>query len=63
MRTTTKIRALMTGMVVGFFSNISFIFSVHRYNGYSFGGWTTPLIKQYDGTTDVCDIGADLNFY
>lgn len=28
-----------------------------------FGGWKTPAIKQYHGTTYVCDTGVDLNFY
>eukprot|EP01124_Arcella_intermedia_P007760 TRINITY_DN147_c0_g1_i5.p1 TRINITY_DN147_c0_g1~~TRINITY_DN147_c0_g1_i5.p1 ORF type:complete len:214 (+),score=13.68 TRINITY_DN147_c0_g1_i5:52-693(+) len=29
----------------------------------SFGGWSTPSIKQYAGDKTVCGIGADLNWY
>ena len=29
----------------------------------SFGGWTSPSIKQYQGTTTQCSVGIDQNFY
>lgn len=29
----------------------------------SFGGWTTPNVKQYAGTTSVCGASVDLNAY
>eukprot|EP00347_Sterkiella_histriomuscorum_P006160 403353837 len=29
----------------------------------SFGGWTTPNIKQHTGLANVCDTVVDLNFY
>jgi hypothetical protein len=29
----------------------------------SFGGWTKPAIKQYQGTTTLCSAGVDLNYY
>ena len=29
----------------------------------SFGGWTKPNIKQYQGDTTLCGAGVDLNFY
>lgn len=29
----------------------------------SFGGWSSPAIKQYQGTTYQCDVGLDKNFY
>jgi GH25 family lysozyme M1 (1,4-beta-N-acetylmuramidase) len=29
----------------------------------SFGGWTKPSIKQYKGTTTLCEGGVDLSFY
>jgi GH25 family lysozyme M1 (1,4-beta-N-acetylmuramidase) len=28
-----------------------------------FGGWTKPNYKQYQGTTNVCGVGVDLNWY
>lgn len=28
-----------------------------------FGGWKTPAIKQYNGSSTVCGAGVDLNFY
>lgn len=42
---------------------MTYLICVFRYNGSSFGGWTAPLIKQYNGTSDVCNAGADINFY
>ncbi|CAK74851.1 unnamed protein product (macronuclear) [Paramecium tetraurelia] len=30
---------------------------------YKFGGWTTPSIKQYSGSSTVCGVGVDLNYY
>ncbi|KAL4463517.1 hypothetical protein ABPG72_014920 [Tetrahymena utriculariae] len=33
------------------------------YNGYSFGGWSDPSIKQYDGNETGCGAGVDFNFY
>jgi GH25 family lysozyme M1 (1,4-beta-N-acetylmuramidase) len=29
----------------------------------SFGGWKTPSIKQYKGTTTTCSASVDLNWY
>lgn len=29
----------------------------------SFGGWTKPSIKQYQGTTSDCGASVDLNYY
>lgn len=29
----------------------------------SFGGWTHPSIKQFIGTTSLCGVGVDKNFY
>ena len=29
----------------------------------SFGGWTSPNIKQYQGTTSYCGASVDLNYY
>lgn len=28
-----------------------------------FGGWSSPAIKQYDGTNDLCGFGVDSNWY
>lgn len=28
----------------------------------SFGGWNTPYIKQYKGTTATCNVSIDLNY-
>lgn len=28
-----------------------------------FGGWKTPNVKQYQGTTNLCGAGVDLNWY
>lgn len=28
-----------------------------------FGGWTSPAIKQYQGTTSQCGVGVDQNYY
>jgi GH25 family lysozyme M1 (1,4-beta-N-acetylmuramidase) len=30
---------------------------------WKFGGWSKPAIKQYKGTTAMCGVGVDLNFY
>ena len=32
------------------------------YNGYDFGGWGDPQIKQYQGTTSYCGASIDLNY-
>ena len=32
------------------------------YSSYSFGGWSTPSIKQYQGTTSYCGGSIDLNY-
>ncbi|KAM3130694.1 hypothetical protein pb186bvf_017202 [Paramecium bursaria] len=37
--------------------------SFSDYSKYSFGGWTTPSIKQYTGDTTLCSVGVDLNYY
>ncbi|CAD8185212.1 unnamed protein product [Paramecium pentaurelia] len=37
--------------------------SFSDYAKYSFGGWTTPNIKQYNGDQTVCNADVDLNFY
>ena len=29
----------------------------------SFGGWTSPAIKQYVGDASQCGVGVDKNFY
>ena len=29
----------------------------------AFGGWTTPAIKQYEGSKTLCGAGVDYNFY
>ncbi|KAH3768092.1 glycoside hydrolase family 25 protein [Pelomyxa schiedti] len=29
----------------------------------AFGGWTSPSIKQYQGTTTLCNTGVDLDWY
>ena len=29
----------------------------------SFGGWTSPTIKQYQGTTSMCSASVDLNYW
>ncbi len=29
----------------------------------AFGGWTTPNIKQYAGTTSICSASVDKNYY
>lgn len=28
-----------------------------------FGGWKAPLIHQYEGTVDLCDVGTDYNVW
>ena len=28
----------------------------------SFGGWTTPSMKQYSGDQDACGMGVDYNY-
>jgi len=28
----------------------------------SFGGWTKPFAKQYQGTTTLCNVGVDLDW-
>ena len=33
------------------------------YNWQNFAGWTKPNIKQYHGTTTVCSMSVDLDFY
>jgi hypothetical protein len=30
---------------------------------YSFGGWSTPAIKQYAGDVSFCSAGVDKNYY
>jgi GH25 family lysozyme M1 (1,4-beta-N-acetylmuramidase) len=30
--------------------------------GLTFGGWTKPTIKQYQGTTVLCNTGVDFNY-
>jgi hypothetical protein len=30
---------------------------------YNFGGWTSPSIKQYAGTTSFCSASIDKNYY
>ncbi|CAD8159344.1 unnamed protein product [Paramecium octaurelia] len=37
--------------------------SFSDYSKYSFGGWSTPSMKQYQGDTTLCNVGVDLNFY
>jgi hypothetical protein len=29
----------------------------------TFGGWTSPKVKQYHGTTTECNAGVDKNWY
>lgn len=29
----------------------------------SFGGWSRPSIKQYNGSSTICGVGVDLNWY
>ena len=29
----------------------------------SFGGWTTPSIKQYEGDATLCSTDVDMNYY
>ena len=29
----------------------------------AFGGWTAPTMKQYKGTTTICDAEVDFNWY
>ena len=29
----------------------------------SFGGWNSPSVKQYQGTSYQCDVGLDMNYY
>ena len=33
------------------------------YPALAFGGWTKPNVKQYKGTTTLCNAGVDLSFY
>lgn len=28
----------------------------------AFGGWSSPLVKQYDGTSTICNFGVDINY-
>jgi len=30
---------------------------------YSFGGWSRPNIKQFQGDVNFCSAGVDLNYY
>ncbi|EAR88283.1 glycosyl hydrolase family 25 protein (macronuclear) [Tetrahymena thermophila SB210] len=30
---------------------------------HTFGGWTKPSIKQYQGTTTLCGLGVDMDYY
>jgi hypothetical protein len=36
--------------------------SFSDYSSYSFGGWTTPSIKQYEGDVDLCNQNLDQNY-
>ena len=37
--------------------------SFDDFNDSSFGGWTNPNVKQYQGSTTLCDTDVDLDWY